>query len=97
MTKQKLLLIIGFPLFGILLTALPPLLGAPSIIQTIGLTVNFGPMIMIWIFDFIILDLPNTSIDSDHIIYSIFFVIFNIIFWVPVAIWINGFIENRKN
>lgn len=90
MSKQKLSFLIGFPLFGISFFFMPESLQTLPILSILSL-INIVPIIMIWIFDFIIRDLPNTNIDSDHIIYPIFIVIFNIIFWLPV-----GFLANLR-
>lgn len=96
MTRQKLSLLIGFPIFGILIFYLPELLGSSSM-PDILFFLNVIPIIMMWILDFIILDLPEgINIDTDHVIYSIFPPIFIIIFWLPVGFLANFCLEKYK-
>ena len=88
------LLIIGLPLFPILFSAITNFTDIKYPI--IGLAFYLNPVVftMMIFLDFIIVD-NFQNIDSDHIIYFVFFVIFNLIFWIPVALLINRYLEKR--
>ncbi|MBS1268185.1 hypothetical protein [Nitrosopumilus sp. Nsub] len=100
MIKPIFSLLIGLPLYGILISFFPMLTGNTYPIPGMMFYLNPIVSVMYIFFDFMIIDFNKNydfqNIDSDNVIYPIFLVIFNLLFWIPVAILINRYVEKRK-